>query len=223
MRKLPLIHALGWLPCWRCGAAVASGSSFFLALQGAGKPSWSPWSQGSGAWGCAHWHKKQAWQHLTTPKLVSLIPSEVLVPFSKTLSLLAMSFKLWACGIPVLCDGVDRGRNSCVFKKGSWFAVEIGYCVQDLMDCVCTHNYMRDKHNFSATSSLKELPPWQDSQLILMALWGLVGLCWRKVHCEIQNLHFARDHNAFLIGSWADTYLAIRSACRSPKTLLMCK
>lgn len=158
MRKLPLIHALGWLPCWRCGAAVASGSSFFLALQGAGKPSWSPWSQGSGAWGCAHWHKKQVWQHLTTPKLVSLIPSEVLVPFSKTLSLLAMSFKLWACGIPVLCDGVDRGRNSCVFKKGSWFAVELGYCVQDLMDCVCTHNFMRDKHNFSATSSLKELP-----------------------------------------------------------------
>lgn len=62
------------------------------------------------------------------------------------------------------------------------------------------------KHNFSATSSLKELPPWQDSQLILMAPWGLMGLCWWKVDCKIQNLHFAHDRNAFLIESWTDTW-----------------
>lgn len=127
MRKFLLTHALGWLPCWRCGAAVACASRSFLALQGAGKSSWSPWSQGSGAWGRAHWHKKQAWQHLSIPKLISLIPSEVLVSFSKTLSVDKTAFELRACGIPVLCDGVDHGKNSCVFQKGNWVAVELGY------------------------------------------------------------------------------------------------
>lgn len=40
----------------------------------------------------------------------------------------------------------------------SCFAMELKYSVEDLMDCVCTHNFMGAKHIFSVTSSLKELP-----------------------------------------------------------------
>lgn len=46
-----------------------------------------------------------------------------------------------------------------LFKKGNCFAMELGYSVEDLMDCVRTHDFMRDKCIFfPVTSTLKELP-----------------------------------------------------------------
>lgn len=40
----------------------------------------------------------------------------------------------------------------------SCFAMELKYSLDHLMDCVCIHNFMGDKHIFSVISSLKELP-----------------------------------------------------------------
>lgn len=53
--------------------------------------------------------------------------------------------RLLSYGIPVVLDGVGHSKNKCVFKKGNCFAMELGYSVEDLMDCVCAHDFMRDR------------------------------------------------------------------------------